>query len=762
MEPFNKQVFLERLDCAESEDEVLGILSSSLSSLYGEVYVSLWIHDAKKRVLLLVGERGHKQIGVGPKHNRVRLGETSAVSRAAETGRPVQLDMHKAEDKAICKAQDFIEAEQIKSVLAVPCTLMGDPLGVVVIAKRTEYAWNDIETRTLKFLGTRALSRVSKTSKEAELDVLVELLTSVFLSDICGYLNSAASILAKRTRSDACLLWTSKKEAHQTGLQGSYPPTEASAEPCALDKSLLGEVARIGRPIRLFHIKDSSELSEYGIDVAAVGLLDNVLGFSEFAHAIGLPLSLQRFNNQAEPFGALLLVRDPSKTGFYPSDEEPLAAAATSIATSVDRIRMVDRITQLLHITNTLYSAKDVSGLVDTVVLAAVELFGADIALVATLDEKSGRLNVRAQLGLPSEIQDHLDLRLGMGIVGRAVKEGKVFVVPMAELEPNFVQLVPDKLMRSEMAVPIMREDRGIGILNIESCRPGAYSDDQRDIIEAAQVFANQVAIAMDQTALREERENLQARLSYASSRMVAAVLSLGLGHEVKNSLNALSGNLRYLKGLIDDLKSSDHKQVREITDTLERAQTEISRLGDLAKKVMSMSQGESRKTHTYLNKIVESFGALLIKTVKDSGLKLVVTLDPSLSEPKEAKGKGNPIYADEAQIGQVLVNLVTNSMDAYRATGKEGKIEVSTFKTEVGNRNYAAFRVVDYGIGMDDSTRRQIFTEFFTTKEQGLGLGLRIAKEIVNNHEGDIEFASTPWKGTTFVVTLPIMERGE
>jgi signal transduction histidine kinase len=115
----------------------------------------------------------------------------------------------------------------------------------------------------------------------------------------------------------------------------------------------------------------------------------------------------------------------------------------------------------------------------------------------------------------------------------------------------------------------------------------------------------------------------------------------------------------------------------------------------------------------------------------------------------------------DPEGIHKVLLNLVTNAIDActdLSCTNKRGEVTVRTSRRQDSAVQY---HVIDNGCGMDEETRSKVFQRFFSTKgSQGTGLGLMIAKKIVDEHGGVIDLVSEKDKGTAVAVTLPQRDR--
>ena len=112
------------------------------------------------------------------------------------------------------------------------------------------------------------------------------------------------------------------------------------------------------------------------------------------------------------------------------------------------------------------------------------------------------------------------------------------------------------------------------------------------------------------------------------------------------------------------------------------------------------------------------------------------------------------PVEANLTQIQQVLINLVGNAFDAMNDTPVSNrKVELTT---EHNGNDTVRVAVRDHGVGIPNGSREQIFEQFFTTKEEGLGMGLAIARSIIEAHGGDIAAENMDGDGARFSFTLP------
>jgi len=175
----------------------------------------------------------------------------------------------------------------------------------------------------------------------------------------------------------------------------------------------------------------------------------------------------------------------------------------------------------------------------------------------------------------------------------------------------------------------------------------------------------------------------------------------------------------------------------------------------DLTKKLLAFSgQQRMRPAMTDLN-----------ETVRGSRRLLPLFVNKSIELRTKLTGRRLPVMIDVAAFEEVLVNLISNAVDAMPLGGK---LTLATDRVEKGRTSkngtvaraeYALLTISDTGIGMTRETKKQAFDPFFTTKEvgKGTGLGLSIAHGTVKQHAGSIDIESRPGRGTKVSLYLPI-----
>ncbi len=220
-------------------------------------------------------------------------------------------------------------------------------------------------------------------------------------------------------------------------------------------------------------------------------------------------------------------------------------------------------------------------------------------------------------------------------------------------------------------------------------------------------------------------------------SRRLAAIgrLTSGVGHEVKNPINAIVVHLELLRNKLD---GSDERAMRH----LEIIQSEIQRLDRVVQTLVDFSRPvELQLKEQDLRSVVSSVLQLASAELETRSVRVYSLLPP------------NPVVAniDSDLMKQALLNIVLNGGQAM-ADG--GALEVRL----TADSRMASITVRDEGEGIPDDVRPKIFDLYFTTKKEGSGIGLAMAYRILQLHNGEIDVQSQPGIGTTFVLHLPII----
>ena len=236
---------------------------------------------------------------------------------------------------------------------------------------------------------------------------------------------------------------------------------------------------------------------------------------------------------------------------------------------------------------------------------------------------------------------------------------------------------------------------------------------------------------------LRESREEIErlhrTQVSRAEHLATLGELATGLAHEIRNPLAGIAGVIEIIgrdlpstspaRAVVKDVRLEIAQINRILTDLLETARPHPPQV-----------------CLTNLNTTVEHAVMLARQQVLSKPIKIELQMAPDLPE----------VEHDSDQIHQVLLNLLLNAVQAMEVTG-------GTVRVEIGSRDdCASVMVSDTGRGIPPQLLSSIFRPFFTTKGNGTGLGLSLARRIVEEHHGRIEVSSVVGKGSKFEVLLP------
>jgi signal transduction histidine kinase len=256
----------------------------------------------------------------------------------------------------------------------------------------------------------------------------------------------------------------------------------------------------------------------------------------------------------------------------------------------------------------------------------------------------------------------------------------------------------------------------------------GPTRDDE--IGRLAQEFERMVkALVAREDSLREAQARLlQSERLAAIGRMAAHV-----SHEVRNPLSSIGLNVELLE---EELRGAN-PETRELLAAVQR---EITRLGAVTEEYLRVARlPNPHLLPEDMGDVVRGAVQLLRLELQAAAVQIELDLDDTL-----------PLVAmDEAQMRQVLINLLKNAREAM-PTG--GKVRISAHAHESG----VALSVCDDGVGMEPEQKERIFDLFYTTKQRGSGLGLPLTQQIVVAHGGHIRCESSPGNGTTFTLFLP------
>ena len=253
------------------------------------------------------------------------------------------------------------------------------------------------------------------------------------------------------------------------------------------------------------------------------------------------------------------------------------------------------------------------------------------------------------------------------------------------------------------------------------------------------------IGAVVDVTATKQAEEKLhkaQMELAHVTRVTTLGELTASIAHEVNQPLTAVIANadaaLRWLNREIPDLAAAC-RSVEWVIDDSNRANEVIRRVRSLAKKT------DLEKMPLDLNQVVKEAIALVRRELNSHRVSLRAELAPALPE----------IFGDRIQLQQVIINLLINGIDAMQpVTDRPRELVVRSGQDETSQLRLT---VTDCGVGITAENVNRLFNAFFTTKTNGLGMGLSICRSIVEAHGGRLSASGNEGPGATFQFVLPL-----
>jgi signal transduction histidine kinase len=388
-------------------------------------------------------------------------------------------------------------------------------------------------------------------------------------------------------------------------------------------------------------------------------------------------------------------------------------------------------------------SPHDLQPIFQTILDRATRLCRAEAGALRLVEEAGLRV-VAVQLGpallgqedLPPIILEH------GSFLGRLIASKSLVHIPdLAAHEvyragdAGLVALVKGGI-RTGLFVPMLRNDEPIGALGIGRRRIEPFTEKE---IELVTDFAAEAAIALEITRRERQLREVQMELAHANRIATMGQLTASITHELKQpiaaALTGASAGLRWLAKTPPDLTEVEHSLACVVT-AAGRAVDIVNRIGAFMRKA------PLRKEILDFNEAILEVIALTHSEATKTGVTVRTQLAPRLPR----------IHADRVQLQQVMLNLIVNGIQAINdvADGQRDLL-ITTEGTEDGVR----VEVRDSGPGLSPEKLERIFEPFYTTKPDGMGMGLSICRSIIEAHGGGLWAMRNEPRGVIFQFTL-------
>lgn len=270
--------------------------------------------------------------------------------------------------------------------------------------------------------------------------------------------------------------------------------------------------------------------------------------------------------------------------------------------------------------------------------------------------------------------------------------------------------------------------------------------------------------------------KNAQIRLIQSEKMAALGILSAGVAHEINNPLNFIKTSMLSLQRDVDDLVKvatlgdslwrnsigPEGAEIRQLQEEIEY-ETILSEIPGLFRSILEgirRTEEIVRSLRTFARQDETISKAVDIHEIVDSALIMLRNRYKKIAQVEKSYGNLPPIPCYVGKLSQVMINVLANAVDAIEKKGSAGPHQI-TIKTEMAEREerrYAVIRVSDTGTGIPEELVLKVFDPFFTTKAvgKGVGLGLFITRNIIQEHRGYVEVSSEPGQGATFSIFLP------
>jgi signal transduction histidine kinase/ActR/RegA family two-component response regulator len=463
-----------------------------------------------------------------------------------------------------------------------------------------------------------------------------------------------------------------------------------------------------------------------------------------------------RAEKALEELNVALEDRVRARTAELESANEAYRDAQRKLASQVDRLNLLDRITRAIG------ERQDLGSIYFVALRELEEHLPVDFACVCSYEPKQERVSV-ARVGERSQA---LALELGMpegahiGIdengLSRCVRGELVHEPDIGRVEFPFPQRLAHGGLRSLVIASLLAESRIFGVLVVARRTPHSFTSAECEFLRQ---LSEHVALAASQartyTALQqaydEVRQTTRAVLQQERLRALGQMAS-GIAHDINNALSPVG---LYTQSLLER-EPGLSQRAREYLETIQRAIDDVGQTVARMREFYCPREAQLVLARVELNALVKQ--AIDLTRARWSDLPqqrgIVIDVKTELCPDLPA------IQGAESEIRDALTNLVFNAVDAMpeggtltcrtaavcRAPGDDG-----TAPTD------ACIEVRDTGVGMDEETRRRCVEPFFTTKgERGTGLGLASVYGMVERHSGTFEIDSELGRGTTIRLVFP------
>jgi signal transduction histidine kinase len=390
-------------------------------------------------------------------------------------------------------------------------------------------------------------------------------------------------------------------------------------------------------------------------------------------------------------------------------------------------------------------SPHDLQPIFDAILDSATRLCRADIGTLR-LSEESGlrRVAVRGDPLLVSQAWSSFAVLAEKGsLLGRLATSRLPINIPdVTELEGDrrdefWIKTVNSGL-RTGLVTPLFKDNELVGTITLARKQVQPFTDKQISLFGD---FAAQAAIALESTRRERQYREMQSELAHANRVATMGQLTASIAHEIKQPIATARNNARAALNFLD----KSPPDVAEVREALICIVNDADRAGDVVDRIRSLiNKAPPRKEVVDLNAAILEVTAL----THGEAIKTGVTVDTQLARELPR------IQCDRVQLQQVMLNLIYNAIQSMRGIEDGNReLHISTVSIEPEG---VCVAVRDTGYGLRPESLPRLFEPFYTTKPDGMGMGLSICRSIVEAHGGRLWATRCEPRGALFQFTIP------
>lgn len=400
--------------------------------------------------------------------------------------------------------------------------------------------------------------------------------------------------------------------------------------------------------------------------------------------------------------------------------------------------KQIERLTTMLEISRILSSTLDLGRLELIIVESATRIVECEDSSILLIDPHSGELVFEASARLLPEQTKPVVVPIDSSIAGWVVRNDRPVILADATSDPRYFARADQETgfhTHSLLGVPVSFKGRVIGVLMAVNKIAGEFTDRDTELLT---VLAAQAAVAIENARLLAELQRAYQELNELD-RLKSEFITT-TSHELRTPLTAIKGYLQ----LVNRGMFPPDRQAEVLQTVAQHVDTVVYLVNDLL-LMQEMQALDLHETDVDLGTIANLEMQACRERAKAAGIRWVAEIASGVP----------PVRGDAERLQRMLHNLLDN---AIKFSPDGGDVTVRVYAAD----GHVHLQVSDPGIGIPQEKQARIFERFYRIEQTdrhlfgGLGLGLSIARQIAQEHGGQIDLVSAPGQGSTFTVKLP------